>query len=79
MYGALHNLKEIDLMESYCCADKTDKEKKCRINDKYCFNYEVLFSGKCCWCNVTIRKNKIWGCLRYSFFLCDKCNKRNSE
>ena len=79
MCGALHNLKEIDLMDSYCCTDKTDKEQIPRINDKYCFNYEVLFSGKCCWCNATIGKNKIWGCLRCSFFLCDKCNKRNSE
>ena len=79
MCGALHNLKEIDLMNSYCCTDKTDKEQIPRINDKYCFNYEVLFSGKCCWCNATIGKNKIWGCLRCSFFLCDNCNKRNSE
>ena len=79
MCGALHNLREIDLMDSYCCTDKTDKETTDKINDKFCFNYEVLFIGKCSWCNVTIGKNKIWGCLRCSLFLCDTCVKKNSD
>ena len=77
--GALHNLEEIDINTNYCCTDKINKEEKPKINNKYCFNYEVLFSGKCSWCNATIGKNKVWGCLRCSFFLCDKCIKRNID
>jgi hypothetical protein len=76
MCGALHKLEEIDLMENYCSTDQINQEK---INKIYCYNYEVLFNGKCSWCNSTIGKIKIWACLRCSLFLCDKCVKRNND
>ena len=76
MCGALHKLKQIDLMENYCFTDQINQET---INKIYCYNYEVLFNGKCSWCNSTMGKMKIWACLRCSLFLCDKCVKRNND
>ena len=76
MCGSLHKLEEIDLTKDYCSTDTNNQEKK---NKFYCYNYEVLFNGKCCWCNTTIGKKKIWACLRCSLFLCDKCVKRNNN
>lgn len=74
--GALHKLEEIDLMKNYCFTDTLNQEN---YNKYYCYNYEVLFSGKCCCCNSTVGKKKIWACLRCSLFLCSKCVKKNNE
>ena len=75
--GALHNLKEIDLMNDFCFNDNDNQSFQ--FNKYFCYNYPVLFSGKCSWCNITIGKGKIWSCLRCSLFLCDKCVKKNSD
>lgn len=75
--GTLHNLEEIDLRKNYYYKDKIDNDLIC--NKIYSFNYWLEFSGKCSWCNSTIGKNRIWGCLRCSLFLCEKCVKRNRE
>ena len=77
MCGALHNLEEIDLMNNYSFTDNDNQSLS--INKYYCYNYPVLFSGKCSWCNITIGKGKIWACTRCSLFLCDKCIAKNNE
>jgi len=67
--GALHDLEKIEF-------DLDNPEKyKTRFNN----NYEVLFTGKCCLCNITIGKTRIWACLRCSLFLCDKCANGHEE
>ena len=79
MCGALHNLEEIDLMENLCLEDKKSDNQSLNFNKIYCYNYPVLFNGKCSWCNITVGKSKIWGCLRCSLFLCDKCKIKNDD
>ena len=74
--GGMHKIEEINLLENYCYKDKKNEEENTTFNNKYCFNYEVLFYGKCSLCNKTIGKTKIWACLRCSLFLCDKCIKK---
>ena len=79
MCGALHNLEEFDLMENLCLEDKKNDTQPLKFNKIYCYNYPVLFNGKCSWCNITIGKSKIWACLRCSLFLCDKCKIKNAD
>ena len=79
MCGAFHNLEEIDLMKNFCITDAINDSQPKKVNKIYCYNYQVLFNGKCCWCNITIGKSKIWGCIRCSLFLCDKCYKKNLD
>ena len=76
--GAMHKLEEINLMDNYFYNDNINDENV-KLNNTYCFNYEVLFYGKCSWCNKTIGRSKIWACLRCSLFICDNCIKRSSE
>ena len=76
--GAMHKLEEFNLMDNYFYKDNINEENV-KLNNSYCFNYEVLFYGKCSWCNKTIGRSKIWACLRCSLFICDKCIKRSSE
>ena len=79
--GGLHNLKEIDLMKDYFPASNNNiiQEGNNIFNKIYCYNYEILFNGKCSLCNATVGKKKIWSCLRCSFFLCEKCYKKNED
>ena len=79
--GGLHNLKEIDLMKDYFPANNNNiiQEGNNIFNKIYCYNYEILFNGKCSLCNATVGKKKIWSCLRCSFFLCEKCYKKNED
>ena len=79
--GGLHNLKEIDLMKDYFPANNNNiiQEGNNIFNKIYCHNHEILFNGKCSLCNATVGKKKIWSCLRCSFFLCEKCYKKNED
>ena len=77
MCGALHNLQEINLLNSYSFNDNGNENPI--FNKYYCYNYPVLFYGKCSRCNITIGKGKILACLRCSLFLCDRCVKKISE
>ena len=79
--GGLHNLKEIDLMKDYFPDNNNNiiQEGNNIFNKIYCYNYETLFNGKCSLCNTTVGKKKIWSCLRCSFFLCEKCYKKNED
>ena len=76
--GGLHNLEEIDLMKDYFI-DNNQTERNNIFNKIYCYNYEVLFNGKCSLCNSTIGKKKIWACLRCSFFLCENCFTKDDD
>ena len=67
--GALHDLKKINY----------DKNNENKYKKGFCNNFEVLFDGKCSFCNITIGKSPMWACLRCSLFLCGKCFKKSGE